>query len=346
MSKSNRTKPDTSLPIEVGYPDAFAEFDGKCTDESRRRFLKAAGFGFFGAMMFGCSPAPEEKALPLLEQPEGMLAGRSELYATTCAGCSAGCGILAKSRDGRPIKLEGNPDHPLSRGGLCAVGQASLLGLYDKERLSSPLRANQPTNWDHVDAEMSVQIRRLQERSGRVRYLSAPITSPTKRAAIDSFLGSFSNAKLVIYDPASGSAILDAHESTHGSRVVPRYFFERSKMTVAFDADFLGRWISPVEFTAAHSQRRRGDNPNSFCEHIQFESRMSVTGAKADRRYRISPGELNLVLTHLAARISDHAGVSFDVAGIEACPVEASTMDAIASRVVASTRWQLGHLWC
>ena len=309
-------------------------FDDRCADESRRLFLKAAGFGFVGAMMFGCSTAPEERAIPFLEHPEGVIPGRADFYATTCGGCSAGCGILAKSRDGRPLKLEGNTQHPLSRGGLCAVGQASLLGLYDRERLTTPLSLGKASDWATSDAEISRQLAALRARGGSVRYLSGPITSPTKQAAIDAFLADFSGARHVVYDPVFNSAILDAHERTHGLRVFPRYFFDRSKLTVSVDADFLGTWISPVEFTRAHSSRRRIEASHDFCEHIQCEARMSVTGTKADRRYRIAPGERGLLLSHLAASVARQASVAFDNSGLEDCPVAPAAVEEIAGRLL------------
>ena len=101
---------------------------------SRRDFLKAAGFTFAGALLAGCQRAPEQEAIPPLSQPEDIIAGQARYYASTCGACPAGCGMLVKSYDGRPIKLEGNPEHPLAKGGLCAAGQASLLGPYDRLR--------------------------------------------------------------------------------------------------------------------------------------------------------------------------------------------------------------------
>src|SRR5262245_30102386 len=86
------------------------------TSVSRRDFLKIAGFAFGGATLAGCSRAPLEKAMPYVTQPEGLVAGRAQYYASTCGGCTAGCGLLVKVRDGRPIKLEGNPDQAISRG--------------------------------------------------------------------------------------------------------------------------------------------------------------------------------------------------------------------------------------
>ena len=113
---------------------------------NRRDFLTASGF-----LLAGCTRMPAEKAIPFLVQPEEIVPGQAYWYASTCAGCEARCGALVKCRDGRPIKLEGNPDHAVSRGGLCAVGQATVLGLYDSLRLQKPLLAGKPATWAEVD---------------------------------------------------------------------------------------------------------------------------------------------------------------------------------------------------
>ncbi len=299
---------------------------------SRRSFLKAAGFSFVGAMVLGCARAPEQEAIPLLEQSTGMIPGRSDYYATTCGACSAGCGILARSRDGRPIKLEGNPEHPLSRGGLCAVGQAALLGLYDSRRLRGPLAAGAAVTWEHLDDQLGSKLESLRRSGGRVRYLSSSITSPTKRDLIAAFLAGFADGRHVIYDPAADSALLDAHERTHRLRAAPRYHFDRSRYTVSFDCDFLGTWLSPVEFTRDYSAgRQANDVAHGFSEHVQFESRMSITGAKADRRLRTAPGERGLLLSHLASRVASHAGRHFNAPGLDTPSVGSAELDTVAA---------------
>src|SRR5256885_12037619 len=121
---------------------------------NRRSFLKAAGFTFAGAVAASCSRGPEVSAIPYVQQPEGLVAGRPVLYASTCGACEARCGLLVTTRDGRPLKIEGNPDHPLSHGSTCAVGQASILGLYDSHRLSYPTRRGQRSTWAEVDREI------------------------------------------------------------------------------------------------------------------------------------------------------------------------------------------------
>jgi molybdopterin-containing oxidoreductase family iron-sulfur binding subunit len=268
---------------------------------SRRGFLKAAGFAFAGAALTGCSRAPLEKAMPYLAQPEGLVAGRPQHYASTCGGCTAGCGLLVKVRDGRPIKLEGNPDQAIGRGATCAVGQASILGLYDSLRLKQPMAGGKPSTWPEVDAA----IRGHLQPNTVVRYLSGTINSPTRQAVIDKFLARFHDAHHVMYDALSASAILDAHQETHGARVLPHYRFDRADVIASFDADFLGTWISPVEFARDYASRRL---PPKMSWHEQFESRMSLTGSKADRRVRIAPAEVRGRLAHLAEQISRGSG--------------------------------------
>jgi molybdopterin-containing oxidoreductase family iron-sulfur binding subunit len=264
---------------------------------SRRGFLRAAGFAFAGAAFTGCSRAPVEKAMPYVIQPENVVAGRAQYYASTCGACPAGCGMLVKVRDGRPIKLEGNPEQAISRGATCAVGQASILGLYDSLRLKQPLAGGKPATWADVDAGIRARL----HSDAVVRYLSGTITSPTKQSLIDRFLAQFHNARHVIYDALSASAILDAHEQTHGVRVLPHYRFDKADVIASFDADFLATWISPVEFARDYAVRRL---PPEISWHIQFEGRMSLTGSKADRRVRIAPDEISELLLRLAQQFA------------------------------------------
>lgn len=273
---------------------------------NRRNFLKAAGFAFSAAVAGGgCSKAPTQYALPYLNQPEGRTPGRAEFYASVCGACEASCGILVKCRDGRPIKLEGLPEHPMSRGGLCAVGQASLLGLYDARRLRAPRIQGRDSSWREVDQQLLAQFDEVRRSGGAVRILSRTVTSPALQSAIDRFLESFTDAKHVVYDTLSAVAILDAHAATHGVRVLPRYQFDRARVIVSIDADFLGSWISPVEFTSGYRAGRQLDEGAPLMSyHVQFEPLMSLTGANADERHRIAPAEVAAILTGLVSRIA------------------------------------------
>ena len=276
---------------------------------SRRDFLTLAGFAVAGAAVAGCQRAPIRYAETYLDPPAGLIPGRSYDYASTCGGCSAGCGLLVRNHDGRPIKLEGNPDHPLSRGGLCAAGQASLLGLYDQQRLAKPLTGGQPGEWQDVDEEMVHRLEGIRQTKGAVRFLTGPGVSPAVRASIRRFLDGFADARHVVHDPRSCSAILEAHARTHGARVLPHYHLDKAEVIVGMDADFLGAWVSPVEFTAAYQAGRPRDEDGAlkegrFSYHVQFESLLTLTGAKADQRLCVAPEELGAAMGHLAARLA------------------------------------------
>lgn len=279
--------------------------DGDQGGTDRRDFLKLVGFAIAGGALGGCQRAEVRHSVPPLTPPEDFVPGQSYEYSSTCGGCSAGCGLVFKSRDGRPVKLEGNPEHPLSRGGLCAAGQASLLGLYDQQRLQAPSNNGHPADWSDVDRELTNRLETIRKEKGAVRFLTGPGVGPATRAAIKRFLDTFPpGARHVVYDPRSCSAILEAHARTHGARLLPHYHLDRAAVIVGFDADFLGTWISPVEFTAAYQAGRRLEGASGRPSyHVQFESLLTLTGSKADERRCVAPGELAAVMSHLAARL-------------------------------------------
>lgn len=322
--------PASSLSREPGADPA-----GSVQLPSRRDILKLAGFAFAGATLGGCERVPVEYLMAPSVQPEGLVAGRSYDYASTCGGCTAGCGLLVKVRDGRPIKLEGNPEHPLSRGGLCAAGQASLLGLYDQQRLQQPLIAGQPATWQDADEAIRTQLDEIRRHKGAVRFVTGSVTSPTTRELMQRFLDGFPDARHVVCDPGAGSAILAAHERTHGARCLPHFHFDKARIIVSFGADFLGRWISPVEFAAAYQAGRRLDGPSpSPSHHVQFESRLSLTGSKADRRLLLAPGEVGLVMSDLASRLAGKAGIDLGGQPLPKGPVPDDFLNELAD-----------HLW-
>ncbi len=301
---------------------------------SRRQFLEAAGFTLSLVAVSGCGRAPTITALPFAVQPEGVVPGRMQQYASICSGCTASCGLLVGVRDGRPLKMEGMPEHPLSRGGLCAVGQALPLGLYDSQRFTQPLADGQAAAWDDVDRQIQKRVGELADNGGAVRFVTPTVSSPTLRAMIGKFLEPFENGRHVTFDPVSSSAILDAHEQTHGRRVLPHYRLENAHVIVSCGADFLGTWIAPVEFTAAWRTRRvpSEENPR-MSYHVQLEGRLSLTGSNADRRYRVSPAEYGNVLGHLATSIASRAGQSPPPGTPGSLPIPESDLADLADRL-------------
>ncbi|MCG8378509.1 MAG: 4Fe-4S dicluster domain-containing protein, partial [Proteobacteria bacterium] len=182
--------------------------------------------------------------------------------------------------------------------------------MYDSHRLTGPLRVGKPSDWVTVDQEIIQSLNQVKEKQALVRLVTPTIVSPTLQDHIDKFLTQFDDAKHVIFDPVSCSAILDAHQQTHSVRVLPHYRFDRAKVVVSFDADFLGTWISPVEFTAAWStQRVPSEQAPEMSYHVQLESRMSLTGSNADRRVAIHPRDQGPLVARLAEKIALMSGV-------------------------------------
>ena len=330
--KENTVEFQKSLENEFPEPPSTDKRAGDGDHRfSRRSFLKAAGFSMAGTFLASCARGPVEKAIPLLIRPEEVIPGKAYWYASTCAGCNANCGILVKNRDGRPIKIEGNPDHPLSKGGICAVGQASVLGLYDSKRLAKPQINGKEAEWTEVDSKISKQIEKIRE---NVYLLTGTISSPSKKALIDKFLNRFQNSAHVEYDPFSYSAILDSHESTHGKRALPHYMFHNAEVIASFDADFLGTWISPVEFTKDYVNGRtlKGENIK-LSRHIHFEGRMSLTGSNADKRVKVSPVESNAFIIKLAENLAAKVGRNMPKVSNSSIKIDEKTLQEITNEL-------------
>ncbi len=295
---------------ENDTPDLFKE-DSEVikSDLSRRSFLKASGFSLASVLLASCIERKVEKAIPYIIKPEEIIPGRSYWYSTTCGACEAQCGILTKNRDGRPIKIEGNPDHPLSKGGLCAVGQASLLGLYDSKRITEPQKDGNSTDWKTIDNDIKNKLETLTD---GIYFLTGSITSPTTRNLINKVVDKYENSGHIKYDAVSYSSILASHERTFGNRILPHYRFDRAKTIISFDADFLGTWLSPVEFTKDYISGRNAEgNSEDYSYHVQFEGRLSLTGSNSDKRIISTQSEIGVYLNLLAENISVKAGLSF-----------------------------------
>ena len=299
---------------------------------SRRDFLKLAGFSIAAAMLPGCGRGVAHEAVPFLKKPEDVTPGQSKYYATGCSACDAGCGLLVKVRDGRPIKVEGNDLHPLNQGRTCAVGQASVLGLYDSHRLTRPYAAGRASDWASVDAAISTALSGVADAPGAVRMLTGAGNGPTTRRAIGSFLSGFPQAQHVTM--GAGSALLDAYDALYAKRVAPRYRLENALALVAIDADFLGTWFSPVEHAQGYHAARSLKPKSTFCHHTQFESHVSLTGGNADQRVRVAPGELALVVAALAERVAKAKGKSAPWGLAPQSKVPTPVLDEAAKRLV------------
>ena len=284
---------------------------GELVDQgtSRRDFLKALGFSFASAAIISSCKRPILNALPYIIQPPENIPGRSLYYASTYYDGHEFAGILVKTREGRPIKIEGNALHPFNREGTTARVQASVLSLYDDARLKHPTADQAPVKWEALDKEIISELTRINSISGEVALLTSSIISPTTIKLINEFGAGFKKFRWVRYDPVSYSAILEANKLCFGKEVIPDYHFRNADKVLSINADFLGTWLCPVHFIPDYVSRRRLDRgEKDMISHIHFESGMSITGANADTRRIIKPSDEKLLVLDLYNRIAEKTG--------------------------------------
>ncbi|WP_242927058.1 TAT-variant-translocated molybdopterin oxidoreductase [Pontibacter vulgaris] len=266
---------------------------------ARRDFLKLLGFGFAAATLASCE-APVRKAIPYLNKPVDLDPGVANWYASTYFANGDYNSILVKSRDGRPIKIEPNPSSTLVIG-TSPRAQASVLGLYDNNRLRTPLIKGKEAKWEQVDREIAS---RLGSVNGKVAFVSSTIISPTTKKLINEFGARFANFEHVVYDANSASALLGANGG-----VVPGYDFSKANIVVGISADFLGSWMAQSVFANQYIQKRKlSSDKKEMSRHYQFETIMSLTGANADVRVPIKPSEELAVVTALYNGVTGQGG--------------------------------------
>ena len=294
---------NSSLLLELLDEDFISK------DTSRRDFLKVMGFSFASAVILEGCRQPVHKALPYVIQPPEITPGKSLYYATSFFDGHEYSGIVVKTRDGRPIKIEGNALSTYNREGTSARVQASVLSLYDDARLKGPTANNSPVSWDTLDDQIINQLSKINSEGGVIVLLTSSILSPTTIKLIKEFGTGFQNFRWVQYDAVSYSAILEANMICFGKAVIPDYHFQNTSLVVSINADFLGTWISPVHFIPGYVSRRKLDTgEKAMLRHIHFESGMSLTGANADIRKKIKPSEEKILLIDLYNKIAEKTG--------------------------------------
>ncbi|MCB2407540.1 TAT-variant-translocated molybdopterin oxidoreductase [Hymenobacter lucidus] len=250
----------------------------------RRDFLKLMGFGIAAATLASCE-APVRKAIPYLNKPEEVDPGIANFYASTYFTGTDYNSVLVKTREGRPIKLEGNPESPITRGGLSARAQASVLNLYDKGRLQHFAIKGKKAATDQVDQEIRTKLAGV---TGRIAIVSPTIISPSTKKVIAEFASRYPNTEHVMYDANSQSALLRANGG-----VLPSYDFSKAAVIVSLGADFLGTWLSPVEFAKQYIVNRKvSSEKKTMSRHFQFETALTLTGSNADVRVPVKPSEM------------------------------------------------------
>jgi molybdopterin-containing oxidoreductase family iron-sulfur binding subunit len=270
---------------------------------SRKQFLGllAASAAF---ATVGCSDYRDKgEIVPYVKKPEGVTPGVANHYASTCTGCAQGCGILIKTREGRPIKIDGNPDHPINRGKICAKGQASILNLYDPYRLRAPKfgnssgKAGEPT-WKDIDAGVVSRLSEASRNGKEIALVTRGINSPTTKKILDEFVQCYPSAKIYSYQFFNDENRKSAWFACYGAKELPVIDWSKANIVLALESDFLGTEGSVMEqireFTDGRDIMKSTDFNRLYC----VEGSMSLTGANADYRLRLRPdAQLEFVST-------------------------------------------------
>ena len=264
---------------------------------SRRSFIKLAATAGAAAAIPGCEPAAR-KLIPYVVPDENVVPGVPSFFATTCSECPAGCGVVARIREGRVVKLEGNPADPIGQGALCARGQAALQGLYNPDRLAHPQvrgvdGAIRTVSWDEAEKMLGDRLAAASKAGkDRVAFFGSP-NGPTFRKIALAFLGAYSSSRATFYEAINNEPARVAAKTLFGRRDLPAYRIDQAEVLISFGADFLETWQSPVELARQYSlfrtpQKRRGTLAIGRATYVG--PRLSMTASKCDDWIATAPG--------------------------------------------------------
>jgi molybdopterin-containing oxidoreductase family iron-sulfur binding subunit len=274
----------------------------------RRGFLKLAGASAGAAAAAGCSDHVE-KLIPYVVQPEQVTPGNPVWYASTCRECSAGCGVHVKTREGRPIKLEGNPDHPINKGRLCAKAQASVERTYHPDRYHGPQRRGatgqlEAVSWDEALAQVAAAIR---ENPSRARVLGGD-PGDTASSVLDRVIAATGIGARVVSEPFAREALRSASQQVFGVASLPIFDLSGADLVIDFGSELLESGLSPVEHQRQWADARDiATHPDGGARLVYIGARLSLTASSADEWLAARPGSEGMLALALA-RVAIEAG--------------------------------------
>ena len=271
----------------------------------RRDFLRLVGASAGAAAAAGCAD-PIEKLVPYVVQPEEITPGIAVHYSSTCTECSAACGLHVTTREARPIKLEGNPDHPINRGRLCTRGQAAIARTFLPDRFEGPMSRSgdslERISWEAGRAQL---VSRLEAAAGKTWVLGGAV-GPTLSGLIDGWVAGVGAAGRIVYEPFAYEALRSATQVVFGVSAIPLFDLSSADLVIDFGSDFLDGWLSQVEnmrqFAEAQDINKHKDGGARL---VSIAPRMSLTGSNSDQWIPAVPGSEGLIALALAKELYD-----------------------------------------
>ncbi|MBB3697326.1 TAT-variant-translocated molybdopterin oxidoreductase [Flammeovirga yaeyamensis] len=294
---------DKEFPEHLPIKDAYGDNSEGEFKSNRRDFLKVMGFSVAAVSLAACE-APVKKAIPYLNKPENVDPGVANYYASTFFNGSDAMPVVVKTREGRPIFIEGNTFSKYSNGAVTARANASIMGLYDESRAKDPSKGGVTTTWKKADAEIVKGL----NAAGKVAVVTNTVVSPSTKKVLNQFAEKY-NADVVTYDQDNNSAIIEANKKQFGKAAVPSYAFGKADVVVSFNADFLGNWVAPGIFSTEFATTRKvGPNKKKMSQLFSFETMLTLTGAAADYRSPLKPSQEGVAVAALYNAIAKATG--------------------------------------
>jgi MoCo/4Fe-4S cofactor protein with predicted Tat translocation signal len=272
----------------------------EASSTTRRDFLKYVGFSTAAATLASCD-GPVVKSIPYIIQPEQIRPGVADYYATTIADGYDFASVLVKTREGRPIKIENNTE-ALVNGAANARIQASVLTMYDAQRVQGPKKNGEDIQWSELDDAVKAGLTAAQNSGKQIVFLTQTFASPSTNRLVNAFGEKYSNAKHIQYDAISEDSALNAFELKYGLRALPDYDFSKADVIVSIGADFLSDWQGGGFSKGYSASRVPTEGKMSY--HVQLESNMSLTGANADKRVPLTTAQQKIALAKLYGYIN------------------------------------------
>ena len=276
---------------------------------SRRNFLEVSALGGATMVVAGCSD-PIEKLVPLRLPPYDYVSGVSTHFATTCRECSAACGLIVRTREGRAIKAEGNPRHPVSEGRICLQGQSVLQGLYSPSRAVAPLAGKSESrlgvSWKDGKQQLADKLKELKDKEGDILYIGPP-RSGTFPRMLNAWLEGMGGGTSLEFDLAPVNSLKTANRIVLGKDEIPHFALEKADMLINFGADFLESWLNPIQLTKAYTRMHRYQDGKKG-RYVHIAPHMSLTGTNADEWHACPPGHETMIALALGRILLKRAG--------------------------------------
>ncbi len=296
---------DDLVQLNVAQKTEVADASTGLIQISRRRFLQGIGAAT-AVSAAACANPAEQKIFPYVKPDPEQIPGVAVWYSSTCNECSAGCGVRVRTREGRAVKIEGNPLNPANRGSLCALGQSALQSLYDPDRVRSPKKRKlggipnemlrQKDRPVFVDASWGEAFTKIKDAVGKATKKKVLLTGelPSSQQELVSRFADVMGFTHVVWDPMQPVSVAKASEMVYGTFGVPTFSIDKASLVINFGADFLETWSNPVGYARQWADSRRSKHPLRF---VHVEPRLSLTGANADTWLKANVGsELRIAL--------------------------------------------------